>query len=121
MWREETRFDMQFMQRALASDFFEFGRSGRMYTREQSLAVALQPLDAVLPLPDLSIRMLARNTAQGTYSSVVTYDGVLSTVGGVPFGPEHRLVGSCGFTMERHTHLEREAVVSDRRPSGIGA
>ncbi len=29
MWREETRFDIQFMERTLASDFFEYGRSGR--------------------------------------------------------------------------------------------
>jgi hypothetical protein len=26
MWREETRFDKAFMERALAPDFFEFGR-----------------------------------------------------------------------------------------------
>jgi hypothetical protein len=32
MWREETRHDTQFMQQHLASDFFEFGRSGRIYT-----------------------------------------------------------------------------------------
>lgn len=28
MWREETRFDKAFMERALAPDFFEFGRLG---------------------------------------------------------------------------------------------
>ena len=25
MWREETRFDMEFMEKHLAKDFFEFG------------------------------------------------------------------------------------------------
>ena len=77
MWREETRFDMKFMQKALASDFVEFGRSGRTYTRAQSLAVQRQPTDAVLPLPNLAIRLLDDNTAQITYDSAVTYDGVV--------------------------------------------
>jgi len=77
MWREETRFDIGFMEKHLAYDFFEFGRSGRTYTRAQSLAAPRQPMDAVLPLPDLNIRMLNHDTAQLTYFSAVTYDGVV--------------------------------------------
>ena len=76
MWREATRFDKAFMSATLAPDFFEFGRSGRTYTREQSLAVPRQPTDAMLPLPDLTIRLLDENTAQVTYNSAVTYDGI---------------------------------------------
>ena len=77
MWREDTRFDMNFMERHLAQDFFEFGRSGKTYTRAQSLAVPRQPTNAVLPLPNLSIRMLNQDTAHLTYFSAVTYDGVI--------------------------------------------
>ena len=77
MWREETRFDMQFMERALAPDFFEYGRSGRTYMRQQSMAVPRQPTDAVLPLPHLKIRLIDKDTAQLTYDSAVTYDGVV--------------------------------------------
>jgi len=77
MWREETRFDMAFMERHLAPDFFEYGRSGRIYTRPQSLAVPRQETNAVLPLPNLSIRMLGPDTAQVTYFSAVTYDGAV--------------------------------------------
>ena len=77
MWREETRFDIQFMERTLASDFFEYGRSGRTYTREQSLAVPRQPTDAVLPLPNLRVRLINEDTAQLTYDSAVTYDGIV--------------------------------------------
>ena len=77
MWREETRFDMNFMEKHLAHDFFEFGRSGRTYTRAQSLAVPRQATNAVLPLPSLSIRMLNQDTAHLTYFSAVTYDGVV--------------------------------------------
>ena len=77
MWRSETRFDRAFMERYLAADFFEFGRSGRTYTREQTLQVPHHPLEAVLPLPNLTIRMLNADTAQVTYFSAVIYDGVL--------------------------------------------
>jgi hypothetical protein len=77
MWREETRFDMKFMEEHLAQDFFEFGRSGKTYARDQALAVPRQPMNAVLPLPSLSIRMLNQNTAQLTYFSATTYDGVV--------------------------------------------
>jgi hypothetical protein len=77
MWREDTRFDMTFMERHLAQDFFEFGRSGRTYTRAQSLAVPRQATNAVLPLPNLSIRMLNQDTAHLTYFSAVTYGGVV--------------------------------------------
>ena len=77
MWREKTRFDMKFMEEHLAQDFFEFGRSGKTYARDQALAVPRQPINAVLPLPSLSIRMLNQNTAQLTYFSAATYDGVV--------------------------------------------
>ena len=77
MWREETRFDMEFMEKHLAPDFFEFGRSGKTYTRAQSLAVPRQPTIAELPLPNLSFRMLNPDTIQLTYFSAVTYEGVI--------------------------------------------
>ena len=77
LWREETRFDMRFMERVLAPDFFEYGRSGRVYTREQSLACPRQPTDAALPLPNLKIRLINEVTAQVTYDSAITNDGIV--------------------------------------------
>lgn len=77
MWREATRFDMTFMEKHLAEDFFEFGRSGRTYTRAQTLAVPRQPTDAVLPLPNLKIRLVSPDSVQLTYDSAVTYEGVV--------------------------------------------
>lgn len=77
MWRAETRFDRQFMEQAFAPDFFEYGRSGRTYTREQLFAMLPAPIDAMLPLPNLTIRLLDENTAHVTYNSAVTYDGVV--------------------------------------------
>jgi hypothetical protein len=69
MWSEATRFSESFMQAALASDFFEFGRSGIMHTREAVLSAAHQVIGIVLPLRDLVIRLIDDNTAQVTYIS----------------------------------------------------
>lgn len=76
MWREETRFDMAFMEKHFAGDFFEFGRSGRTYTRAQCMAAPAHAIRAVLPLPNLRIRLLTVDVAQVTYDSAVDYDGV---------------------------------------------
>ncbi|MHB1308684.1 MAG: nuclear transport factor 2 family protein [Limisphaerales bacterium] len=77
LWREETRFDRGRMTEIIAPDFLEFGRSGRIYCREDSLAVSPQPIDAVFPLPDFEARLLHPDVAQVTYNSAVRYDGVL--------------------------------------------
>jgi hypothetical protein len=76
MWREETRFDAVFMEAILAPDFFEFGRSGRTYTREQTLAMPRVAIEAKLPLASLRIRLIDEDTAQLTYDSAVTHGGV---------------------------------------------
>jgi hypothetical protein len=77
LWREETRFDQRRMTEIIARDFLEFGRSGRIYRREDSLAVSRQPIDAVFPLPDFEARLLHPDVAQVTYNSAVRYDGVV--------------------------------------------
>jgi hypothetical protein len=77
LWRPETRFDRKFMEEVIAQDFFEFGRSGRIYERADTLGAAPQPLDAVLPLPDFKVRLLNADSAQVTYNSVVRSNGVV--------------------------------------------
>jgi len=77
LWREETRFDMTYMERLIAPDFFEIGRSGRMYRRADTLSMPRGPIRSVLPLPDFQVRLLAENVAQVTYNSAVTYDGIV--------------------------------------------
>ena len=77
LWLEETRFDIPYMEMVLAEDFFEFGRSGRTYQREDTLSVPRQSLDAVIPLPDFNARLLTKDIAQVIYNSKVTYDGVV--------------------------------------------
>jgi hypothetical protein len=77
MWLEVTRFDQTFQEQRFAADFFEFGRSGRVYSRDQIIRLDSQPIHAVLPLANLAIRLLDKNTAQVTYNSQVGYDGII--------------------------------------------
>ena len=77
LWREETRFDGKRMKEIVAGDFIEFGRSGRIYCREDLLAVPRQPIDVVLPLPDFEVRVLHPDLAQVTYTSVVRHGEAL--------------------------------------------
>lgn len=37
LWIAETRFDIEYMEKILAPTFFEFGRSGRRYERNDTL------------------------------------------------------------------------------------
>ena len=76
LWRVETRFDSRWMDEVLAPNFFEFGRSGRVYGRQDTLDTEAQPIDARLPLTDFRARLLASDLAQVTYVSAVTYGGV---------------------------------------------
>lgn len=77
LWRAETRFDLAWMDRILADDFFEFGRSGRIYNREQILIFSSDYIDAALPLPGFRARLLSADVAQVTYQSAVTIEGTV--------------------------------------------
>ena len=77
LWREATRYDDRRMREIIAPDFLEFGRFGRVYRREDMLAAPRHPIEAALPLPDFTARLLHPDVAQVTYNSAVTYDGVV--------------------------------------------
>lgn len=77
LWRSETRFDRAFMDQTLASDFFEFGRSGRTYRRDETLGAPSQPLHATLPLKNFQVHWIETNVALVTYVSEVTYGDVI--------------------------------------------
>jgi hypothetical protein len=75
LWREATRFDRARMNDVFADDFFEFGRSGRVYGREETLGAAAAPIDTRFPLEDFRARLLAPDVAQVTYNSAVKRNG----------------------------------------------
>ena len=56
-----------------AADFFEFGRSGQIHSREDCLSHTSGTIDATIPLQNLNIRLLTPDVAQITYDSEVTY------------------------------------------------
>ncbi|MDJ0593747.1 MAG: DUF4440 domain-containing protein [Pleurocapsa sp. MO_226.B13] len=77
LWCEATRFDRERMNEVIANDFWEFGRSGRVYQKQDILAVEPQTINVVFPLPEFKVRLLDENIAQVTYNSAVEYDGVI--------------------------------------------
>lgn len=73
LWRAESRFDRTRMSEILAPDFLEFGRSSRIYRREDALSVERREIPAKLPLPNLEIRLVHPDVALVTYESDVSY------------------------------------------------
>jgi hypothetical protein len=71
MWITGSRGDKAFMERTLSPDFFEFGCSGRTYTRVEILAQPIQKIKAKLPLKDVRITPLAHDVVLVTYVSQV--------------------------------------------------
>ena len=69
LWREDSRFDRVLMDQRLADDFVEIGRSGRMHSRSDVLAVPRAPIGATLPLEHYALRMISDDTALATYTS----------------------------------------------------
>jgi hypothetical protein len=76
LWRAETRFERDHMNEVLAPDFFEFGRSGRVYRREEILDVPAQPINVTLQLAKFAVRLIATDVALVTYVSGVIYGEV---------------------------------------------
>ena len=69
LWSAESRFDRALMAATFAPDCFEFGRSGRRFTREEMLFhdTDWQPIDATLH--NLRVTHLATDIALVTYVS----------------------------------------------------
>lgn len=81
LWRPESRFDNSLMEQVFAADFFEFGRSGRTYSRAELLfdPAETQSFQATLPLPGFHARHLSDDVVQVTYvSEVASREGEIS-------------------------------------------
>jgi hypothetical protein len=63
------------MDRVLTDDFVEFGRSGRFYDREATLAPESEEMAATLPLPDFEATLLSPGVALVTYRSIRRIEG----------------------------------------------
>ena len=74
LWITEMRFDNQYMDSILSPSFFEFGRSGKTYKREEALSAPFSEINARLPLKDFKIHLITEDVALVTYISEVQYD-----------------------------------------------
>lgn len=70
MWNAQTRFDTRFMDAVLAPHFTEVGRSGRVYTRAETLALELADIDIQLPLVDFTAVAICEDVALVRYTAL---------------------------------------------------
>lgn len=77
LWQAESRFDNALMDKTFAQDFFEFGRSGRTYSRAEMMFEegSFGEIAATIPLPEFRARHITDDVVQTTYVSAVVYDG----------------------------------------------
>lgn len=71
LWLPETRFDLEYMDKILAPDFFEFGRSGKVYQRQDTLNIPKQSINAKIPLKNIKVSKISDNAYHVTYISEV--------------------------------------------------
>jgi hypothetical protein len=74
LWISDSRFNSEYMDHILSIDFFEFGRSGRIYKREDTLSVPRQEINALLPLKSFTIHPISKDVVLITYISHVKYE-----------------------------------------------
>lgn len=75
LWRGETRFDREWMDRVLHPEFSEVGRSGRTYSRAEIIAASSGHLEVELPLERYRMQLIDEDVALVRYVSRQTMDG----------------------------------------------
>jgi len=60
LWITEKRFNKKYLDKILPPDFFEFGRSGRVYTREKTLSSPTKKNNVNLSLKDFKIHPIKK-------------------------------------------------------------
>lgn len=76
LWISNKRFDREYMEKVLSSSFFEFGRSGRIYEREDTISAPALELSVKLPLKNFKVHPVSNDVVLVTYISEVYYDGL---------------------------------------------
>ncbi|MFC1952908.1 nuclear transport factor 2 family protein [Chloroflexota bacterium] len=76
LWCSKTRFNREYMEKVLSREFLEFGGSGRIYKREDTLSAPAQEIRAKLPLKDFTAHFVSENVILVTYVSEVEYDTI---------------------------------------------
>lgn len=74
LWCADTRFDRALMEATFAPGFFEFGRSGRRYTRAELIFDETDAQDIPATLHRLTVTPLSDSLALVTYLSELRTD-----------------------------------------------
>ena len=75
LWIAQTRFDKAYMEQILSPEFVEFGRSGKVYSREDALSTAYRDIRYTLPLKNFTAQLIDTNVFLVTYMSETIDDG----------------------------------------------
>lgn len=70
LWRADVRFSREKMEDLLDESFVEIGASGRVYDRQQTLDARIEAINAQLPLPEFTVKLLVPDVVLLTYRSV---------------------------------------------------
>jgi hypothetical protein len=76
LWKADYRWNKAHQEKVFAPDFFEFGRSGKIYSRHDLIKTEYHLIKAVLPLPKFKIHMIDESNVLITYESVVQHEGI---------------------------------------------
>lgn len=71
LWLPEIRFSHGKMEEILAEGFFEFGSSGRIYDKHDTIRTPPREIGAKLPFPGFSVNLLSSSVALVTYQSIL--------------------------------------------------
>ncbi|MEP9381583.1 nuclear transport factor 2 family protein [Nocardioides sp. KR10-350] len=74
LWRAEVRFDPDLYEPMLHPDFLEFGTSGRVWTREASVAMEGAPIPVELPLSAFAVHEVSDDVVLVTYRTIRSTD-----------------------------------------------
>lgn len=75
LWIAHTRFDQTYMEQILSPEFVEFGRSGNVYSREETLTAAYRDIHCTFPLKNFTAQLIDTNVFLVTYLSENVRDG----------------------------------------------
>lgn len=67
LWIEETRFNKEYLDKVLHKDFMEFGKSGRVYRKNDILNDLEGKIHTLFPFKNLQIRRIELNSFLVTY------------------------------------------------------
>lgn len=74
LWINETRGNIDYMNKILHPDFLEFGRSGKTYTKKDILNNIEVDINAKFPFPNLDVKQIDDSTFLVRYQSVLIHE-----------------------------------------------